>query len=51
VVLDADGDRLLAKYYEGRTKAEQLAFEILINKKTRNVPAKVDGMRLHLMPF
>lgn len=43
VVLDSDGDRLLAKYYDGRTKAEQTAFEQVVNKKTRNVPAKVDG--------
>jgi hypothetical protein len=48
VVLDADGERLLAKYYEGRTKAEQQAFESMINKKTINVPAKVDGIQLHL---
>lgn len=43
VVLDADGDRLLAKYYDGRAKAEQLAYEQMVNKKTKNVPAKVDG--------
>ncbi|CAM9316969.1 unnamed protein product, partial [Ectocarpus fasciculatus] len=43
VVLDSDGDRLLAKYYDGRNKQEQLSFESLVNKKTRNVPAKVDA--------
>ena len=43
VVLDNEGDRLLAKYYDGRSKTEQVAYEALINKKTKNVPAKVDG--------
>lgn len=47
VVLDSDGDRLLAKYYDGRNKAEQSTFESLVNKKTKNVPAKVDGMYLN----
>ena len=49
VVLDSDGDRLLAKYYDGRNKQEQLAFESLVSKKTRNVPAKVDGRALCLL--
>ncbi len=43
VVLDSEGDRLLAKYYDGRSKTEQTAFEALVHKKTKNVPAKVDG--------
>jgi hypothetical protein len=42
-VQDADGDRLLAKYYDGRTKTEQQALEALMFKKTKNVPAKIDG--------
>jgi hypothetical protein len=43
VVLDGDGDRLLAKYYDGRTKSEQLKNEIMLHKKTKTVAAKTDG--------
>ena len=43
VVLDGDGDRLLAKYYDGRSKSEQLKNEIMLHKKTKTVAAKTDG--------
>mmetsp|Transcript_22656 Transcript_22656/g.31052 ORF Transcript_22656/g.31052 Transcript_22656/m.31052 type:complete len:202 (-) Transcript_22656:103-708(-) len=42
VVLDAEGDRLFAKYYDNRVgnKAEQLANEQTLFKKTKTVAAK-----------
>jgi hypothetical protein len=43
VVLDGDGDRLLAKYYDGRTKSEQIKNEAMLHKKTKAVTAKTDG--------
>ena len=43
VVLDGDGDRLLAKYYDERSKADQLKNEAMLHKKTKSVPAKTDG--------
>ena len=42
VVLDADGDRLLAKYYDGRTKTEQSKNEAMLHKKTKTIGAKTD---------
>ena len=47
VVLDSDGERLLAKYYDGRNKAAQTAYEGTLHKKTRLVPAKVNGMHTY----
>jgi hypothetical protein len=43
VVLDIEGDRLFAKYYDGRKKAEQIAFEAALYKKTKAVSAKSEG--------
>jgi len=43
VVLDLEGDRLFAKYYDGRKKAEQIANEALLYKKTKAVAAKSEG--------
>lgn len=43
VVLDLDGDRLFAKYYDGKTKVEQLAHEAVLCKKTRAVPARTEA--------
>ena len=37
IVLDADGDRLLAKYYDQRSKAEQTKTEQFLHKKTKTV--------------
>ena len=44
VVLDGDGDRLLAKYYDGRSKAEQAKNETMLYKKTKTVAAKAEGI-------
>jgi hypothetical protein len=43
VVLDSEGERILVKYYDKRPVAEQTAFEATLQKKTKNVPVKVDG--------
>ena len=43
VVLDGDGDRLFAKYYDGRSKSEQSKNEVVLHKKTKAVTAKTDG--------
>lgn len=43
VVLDGDGDRLLAKYYDGRTKSEQTRNEVMLHKKTKVISAKSEG--------
>lgn len=45
VVLDADGDRLLAKYYDKRPKSEQIKNEAMLHKKTKSVVAKSDGKK------
>ena len=37
VVLDADGDRLLAKYFDQRSKGEQIKNEQFLHKKTKSV--------------
>ena len=42
VVLDTDGERLLAKYYDGRTIAQQQAHEVTLHKKTRLVTARAE---------
>ena len=42
-MVDVDGDRLFAKYYDGRKKLEQITFEALLYKKTKNVAAKSEG--------
>ena len=42
VVLDGDGDRLLAKYYDGRPKSEQIKNEAMLHKKTKAVAAKTE---------
>jgi hypothetical protein len=43
VVLDSEGDRLFAKYYDGRKKAEQITNEAALYKKTKAVSAKSEG--------
>ena len=43
VVLDTDGDRLLAKYYDGRSKSEQTKNETMLHKKTKMIAAKQDA--------
>jgi hypothetical protein len=44
VVLDGDGDRLFAKYYDGRSKAEQAVSESVLHKKSKAVAAKSEGL-------
>ena len=59
VALDMEGDRLFAKYYDGRKKAEQIANEAMLYKKTKAVSAKSEGtqrviysfMNFNLWPF
>mmetsp|Transcript_9156 Transcript_9156/g.9905 ORF Transcript_9156/g.9905 Transcript_9156/m.9905 type:complete len:192 (+) Transcript_9156:108-683(+) len=43
IVHDGDGDRLFVKYYDGRTKAQQIEFEQLLQKKTKNIQAKSEA--------
>ena len=40
VILDSDGTRLLAKYYDGRGKAAQKISEATLHKKSKAVSAK-----------
>jgi hypothetical protein len=49
IVVDADGDRLLAKYYDGKVKSDQLKFEATLHKKTKAISAKTDGELLCLI--
>ena len=42
IVLDGDGERLLAKYYDGRAKPEQTKLEQFLHKKTKAVTARAD---------
>jgi hypothetical protein len=46
VVLDADGNRLLAKYYDGKDKIDQGKNEATLHKKTKSINTKIDGMIL-----
>ena len=50
VIHDAEGDRLFAKYYDGRNKAQQKDFEATLHKKTKNMPAKSEAEVLLLEP-
>ena len=43
IVVDADGDRLLAKYYDGKVRSDQTKYETMLHKKTKAISAKVDG--------
>ncbi len=40
IVLDSEGDRLFAKYYDGRAKKDQVEFETVLHKKTKGVNAR-----------
>ena len=44
VVIDAEGDRLLAKYFDGRSKGDQSKNESTLYKKTKTVAAKTEGI-------
>ena len=43
VVLDNDGNRLFAKYYDGKKKPDQLKNETMLYKKTKSITTKNDG--------
>ena len=43
LIVDADGDRIIAKYYNNKPKTEQIKFETLIQKKTKSIGLKSDG--------
>lgn len=43
VVLDSEGDRLFAKYYDGRNKAQQTASEAVLHKKSKTVSSKSEA--------
>mmetsp|Transcript_16072 Transcript_16072/g.14528 ORF Transcript_16072/g.14528 Transcript_16072/m.14528 type:complete len:187 (+) Transcript_16072:40-600(+) len=43
IVVDSDGDRLLAKYYDGKPKDEQLKYEATLHKKSKALTAKTDA--------
>jgi hypothetical protein len=45
LVLDSDGDRIIAKYYTGKSKPDQLKFENALHKKTKTMTLRSDGMR------
>ena len=43
IILDVEGNRLLAKYYDGKKKNDQIATEAILHKKSKATPAKMDG--------
>lgn len=43
LVLDSDGDRIIAKYYTKKNKNDQLKFENLLFKKTKTMTLRSDG--------
>ncbi len=46
IILDVEGTRLLAKYYDGRKKNDQIATESLLHKKSKSTPAKMEGVHV-----
>lgn len=42
-MLDSDGDRVIAKYYNGKPKSEQAKFETMLHKKTKSLNFRSDG--------
>eukprot|EP01033_Poteriospumella_lacustris_P012051 gene12051-8607_t len=50
IIHDGEGDRLYAKYYDGRSKAQQIEFEALLQKKTKNISTKNESEILLLEP-
>jgi hypothetical protein len=42
--LDGDGGRLLAKYYDGKVKTDQIKNEAMLHKKTKTITTKTDGI-------
>jgi hypothetical protein len=50
IIHDGEGDRLYAKYYDGRTKAQQTEFEALLQKKSKSISTKNEAEILLLEP-
>lgn len=48
IVLDSDGNRLLAKYFDGKGKSDQLKNEAMLHKKTKAISTKSDGIYIRL---
>jgi hypothetical protein len=44
LILDSDGDRVIAKYYDGKPKAEQAKLESLLHKKNKSMTFRSDGL-------
>ena len=44
MVLDSSGERIMAKYYDGRSKSEQDKYEALVHKKTKTLSFRSDGI-------
>ncbi len=51
LIVDGDGDRILAKYYNNKPKPEQIKFESLIQKKTKSISLKSDGNLIESIIF
>lgn len=49
LVLDSDGDRIIAKYYNGKIKSDQLKFEAALHKKTKALTLRNDGRNTFLI--
>lgn len=43
MILDSSGERIMAKYFDGRVKAEQDKYETLLHKKTKTLSFRSDG--------
>ncbi|CAE7413767.1 unnamed protein product [Symbiodinium microadriaticum] len=43
LVLDSDGERIIAKYYNGKAKTEQTKFEAMLQKKTKFLNFRSDA--------
>lgn len=43
MILDSTGERIMAKYYDERPKAEQDKYEALLHKKTKTLSFRSDG--------
>lgn len=43
MILDSSGERIMAKYFDGRAKTEQDKYETLLHKKTKTLSFRSDG--------
>ena len=44
LVLDSNGDRIIAKYYNAKSKSEQTKFEATLHKKIKYLNIRTDGI-------